>query len=115
MLWLVGEGPDEREASAAELTTTLPPVCVPCAVTAVRSCPHLRMRYVALRVGLVTVAGVRGELYRPGGLFPEAYDADGVAWDDWRVRWILAAQLVIELHHFTVADLEDLAEGCAAA
>lgn len=78
-LWLVGQDAGDRKTWGAALTTSHPPVCVPCAVTSVRACPHLRKRYVALRV-----------------------------------RWTLAAQLLVELRHFTVVDLDGLGAECAA-
>ncbi|MFE4174478.1 hypothetical protein ACFRR7_20905 [Streptomyces sp. NPDC056909] len=105
-LWLVGEDADGPELWEPGYVTTHPPVCVPCAVMSVGVCPHLRERYVALRVRTFAARGVHGALYRPGGAFPEAYDADGVTFEDWRLGWVLAAQLIMEFHEFTVVDLD---------
>nr|WP_237540552.1 hypothetical protein [Streptomyces sp. SID4917] len=105
-LWLVGEDVDGPELWEPGYVTTHPPVCVPCAVTSVKVCPHLRERYVALRVRTFVPTGVHGALYRPGGAFPVAYDADGVPFESWQLGWVLAAQLIMEFHEFTVVDLE---------
>ncbi|MFF3755340.1 hypothetical protein ACFYYH_33685 [Streptomyces sp. NPDC002018] len=105
-LWLVGEDPDGPELWKPGYVTTHPPLCVPCAVTSVGACPHLRKRYVALRVRAFAPAGVHGVLYRPGGLFPVAYGADGVTFESPHIGWVLASQLIMELQEFTVVDLE---------
>ncbi|MEV0039819.1 hypothetical protein [Streptomyces sp. NPDC050804] len=51
-------------------------------------------------------AGVHGALYRPDGPFPVAYDGDGVTFEDWRIGWVLASQLIMEFQEFTVVDLD---------
>ncbi|MEV7683429.1 hypothetical protein AB0O64_33540 [Streptomyces sp. NPDC088341] len=106
-LWIVGEDADYPELSEPGYITTHPPLCVPCAVTSVGACPHLRERHVALRVKTFVVAGVHGALYRPGGgPFPVMYDAGGVAFESRRLGWVLAGQLLMELDEFTIVDLE---------
>ncbi|MEV7089530.1 hypothetical protein AB0O07_27180 [Streptomyces sp. NPDC093085] len=50
--------------------------------------------------------GVRGALYRPGFSSPVPVDVAGVAFDDPRVRWVRAGQLVMRLRAFTVVGLE---------
>ncbi|WP_046506049.1 hypothetical protein [Streptomyces odonnellii] len=105
-LWLVGEDPSDPGPWKPGDVTGHPPLCVPCAVTAVRACPHLRKRYVALRVRSFAVAGAHGALYRPHGLFPMAYGAASVTYEDRQIDWILAGQLMMELQEFTVADLD---------
>ncbi|MFD7896347.1 hypothetical protein [Streptomyces sp. NPDC059743] len=105
-LWVVGEDADYPELHKPGYVTTHPPLCVPCAATSVGACPHLRKRYVALRVRTFVVAGVHGALYQPGGLSPVAYDAGGVAFESWRLNWVLAGQLIMELMEFTVVDLD---------
>ncbi|MFE4174458.1 hypothetical protein ACFRR7_20800 [Streptomyces sp. NPDC056909] len=104
-LWLVGEDADDRETWSAEFITGHPPLCVPCAVTSVRACPHLRERYVALRVRTFELGGVQGALYRLHGHLPVAYSADGVPFDSWRVHWVLAGQLIMRLRAYTLVDL----------
>ncbi|MFD7893805.1 hypothetical protein [Streptomyces sp. NPDC059743] len=109
VLWLVGDYPGDAgtgRTAEDEFTTTHPPLCVPCAMASVRACPHLRKRYVALRAGLVVTAGVQGIVHRPGEPFPEPYDAGGVMYDDSRIHWTVAAQLIVALRHCTVVDLE---------
>ncbi|WP_228078594.1 hypothetical protein [Streptomyces profundus] len=105
MLWLLGEDPDDPASWPEELLTSHPPVCLPCAVKAVRFCPHLARRYVALRVWQFSIVGVWAALYRPGFPLPVAVDAAGVAYDDTRVRWLRASQLITRLETFTVVDL----------
>jgi ferredoxin len=41
-LWLMGEDPDTPNSWPQGLETTQPSICLPCAVLAVRACPHLR-------------------------------------------------------------------------
>ncbi len=65
VLWLMGEASDAPGSWPQGLETAHPPVCRPCASLAVRACPHLRRRHVALRVQRCTPAGVHGVLYRP--------------------------------------------------
>ncbi|MGW6743072.1 hypothetical protein ACWGDX_20490 [Streptomyces sp. NPDC055025] len=105
-LWLVGEDADYPELHKPGYVTTHPPLCVPCAVTSVGACPHLRERHVALRVRSFVVAGVHGALYQPGGSFPVAYDAGGVAFESRRLNWVLASQLIMEFLEYTIADLK---------
>ncbi|WP_211280151.1 hypothetical protein [Streptomyces lushanensis] len=106
-LWLVGEDADDRDAWATDLVTGHPPLCVPCAVTSVRACPHLRKQYVALRVRTFELGGVQGALYRLYGRTPVAYSADGVPFHSWRIHWVLAAQLLMSLAEFTMVDLAE--------
>ncbi|WP_063775888.1 hypothetical protein [Streptomyces odonnellii] len=95
-LWVVGEDADEPELHKPGFVTTHPPLCVPCAVTSVGACPHLRKRHVALRV----------RAFVPAGVHAAVYDAGGVAFESWRLGWVLASQLIMEFQEFTVVDLE---------
>ncbi|MFE1959600.1 hypothetical protein [Streptomyces sp. NPDC059479] len=106
VLWLLGEDPDDRRSWPSDLTTTHPPLCLPCASTSVRVCPHLRKRCVALRVTDFGLAGVQGALYGPGYPAPVLVDAAGVAFGDPRIHWVRAGQLIMRLLEFTVIDLE---------
>ncbi|WP_066955314.1 hypothetical protein [Streptomyces lushanensis] len=105
-LWLVGEDAEDPELRKPGYVTTHPPLCVPCAVTSVGVCPHLRTRYLALRVRTFALTGVHGALYRPDGLFPVAYSAEGASFGSRRLSWVLATQLVMEFGEFTVVDLD---------
>ncbi|MFB7272730.1 hypothetical protein [Streptomyces sp. NPDC056244] len=104
-LWIVGEDADYPELHKPGFVTTHPPLCVPCAVTSVGACPHLRKRHVALRVKTFVVAGVHGVVYQPNGMLPVMYEAGGVAFESRRLPWVLAGQLIMELREFTVVDL----------
>lgn len=105
VLWLLGEDRDDPASWPEELLTSHPPLCLPCATTSVRFCPHLTRRYVALRVRAFRPAGVWGVLYRPGFPLPVAVEAAGVDYADPRVRWVRAGQLITRLEEFTVVDL----------
>ncbi|MYY11031.1 hypothetical protein GT204_19490 [Streptomyces sp. SID4919] len=100
VLWLLGEH------DAAELTTTHPPLCVPCAAQSVRSCPYLRNGCTALRARTCTPIGVHGMVYRPGFPFPLAETDGGVLYGDQRIPWTRAAQLIVRLSEVTVVELD---------
>ncbi|WP_326612302.1 hypothetical protein OG949_25890 [Streptomyces scopuliridis] len=105
MLWLLGQDPADPGSWPRDLLTAHPPLCRPCAARSVRVCPHLRTRCVALRVRSFGLAGVRGALYAPGNPSPVPVGAVGVAFDDPRIHWVRAGQLIMRLREFTVADL----------
>lgn len=109
VLWLIGNDPDEAPGTAlpSDLHTTHPPVCLPCAHQSVHACPHLRRAYTAIRARAFHPAGVHGMLYAPALPTPIPTVADGIAYDDPRIRWTRAGQLIMRLDHFTVIDLAD--------
>lgn len=107
-LWLMADQPDWSDWPERAVTTH-PPVCVPCAVGAVRECWHLLdAGAVALRVRSSEVCGVYGAEYlrRPDGSLVRLADRV-VLFGDPRMRWVLAGQLVRSLHDCTVADLRE--------
>ncbi|MGS2587697.1 hypothetical protein [Streptomyces hebeiensis] len=106
VLWLVSEDPHDMAPLPGDLTTTHPPLCAPCAFRSTHVCPHLRSRYVALRVRTSVPAGVQGALYRPGHPAPTAVMATGVAFGDPLIHWVRAGQLIVRLREFTVVDLK---------
>jgi hypothetical protein len=106
MLWLIGEDPSDRQQWPAPLETSHPPVCAPCAVQAVRACPHLRCHHAALRVRTWRPVAVRGTLYAPWYPGPLKLGAASVYLDDWRARWLQAGQLIIELQEFSTTTLD---------
>jgi hypothetical protein len=99
VLWLVGE--PERGWSGGEVTGQ-PPVCARCVGPASRACPHLRRGVLALRVRHAPIIGVHGALYTPG--LTLAGPAT-LAYDDPRVRFLHARQLMRSLHDWTIVDL----------
>ncbi|WP_399086673.1 hypothetical protein ACGH2B_08810 [Streptomyces sp. BBFR2] len=111
VLWLLGEDPHDRTSWPAELLTTHPPLCRPCAAASLRICPHLRQRCVALRVRSFRPVGVRGALYRPGLAAPLPVGAVGVAYGDPRIRWVRAGQLIMRLDDVNVVDPASWADG----
>ncbi|MFF0446670.1 hypothetical protein ACFYT4_09690 [Streptomyces sp. NPDC004609] len=113
VLWLLGGGPGGREPGWPEgAVTTYPPVCLPCATQAIRQCPHLFARgHTAIRVRYPRSYGYHGRLYtpdltRPGSptllVVEETVD---VPFDDPRLPWLLAAQLVVRLTGCTPVEL----------
>jgi hypothetical protein len=104
VLWLVGEDPDRPETWPVPLLTAHPPVCAGCAVRSVGACPHLRRQYTALHVRAFDLTGVRGALYVPGHQSPVA--VAGVAFDDPRIRWVRAGQLIVRLREFSITEVE---------
>jgi hypothetical protein len=89
------------------MATPEPPVCLPCAHTAVRVCPALGKGYMVLRVRQPLLTGVRGILYTPGPLVPKAVGEVMVPLDDPRIGWICAGNLVRELTQCTIVQLDD--------
>ncbi|MDT3400592.1 hypothetical protein RKE29_28985 [Streptomyces sp. B1866] len=83
-----------------------PPVCVACADTALRHCPHLTAP-VAVRSRKPRPRGVYGDCLLPG---PDGrllrVPSDGyLPYGHRDSRWFLATQLVLELRRCTVVDL----------
>jgi hypothetical protein len=108
ILWLIGEDPRRPGTWPDPLYTVHPPVCAECAVRSVRTCPHLRRQCTALRVSAFDLTGVRGVLYAQG--FPGIGAIVGVAYDDPRIRWVRAGQLIVHLRDYTITN-PDTASG----
>lgn len=102
LLWLVGEDPVDTDSWPVPLLTVHPPVCARCAAGAIDACPHLRKKHAMLRVRAFDLVGVRGALYRPGRPAPVAVDVAGVAFNDPRIGWVKAGQLIMRLREFSV-------------
>ncbi|MDT0308830.1 hypothetical protein RM780_17955 [Streptomyces sp. DSM 44917] len=105
VLWLLGEASDAPGSWPQGLETAHPPVCRTCATLAVRACPHLRRRHVALRVHSCTLAGVHGALYHPGRRGPVLTDVTGIPFGHPAIRWIIAGQLFMRLNRFALVDI----------
>ncbi|GAA3881443.1 hypothetical protein [Streptomyces sedi] len=106
VLWLMGEASDNPGDWPQGLETAHPPVCLPCATLSVRACPHLRARFVALRVRAWSLVGVQGALYQPSYNGPVLTGGTSIAFDDPDIDWIIASQLIASLDRFTFTDLE---------
>ncbi|GGX36704.1 hypothetical protein [Streptomyces chryseus] len=93
-------------------TTDAPPVCVPCAHTAVRNCPRLRARHVAAWVASPQVWGVSGVAHHPQTLRPLAASAQRptveVSYDDPHIGWVIASRHLSILRGVTPVNLSDL-------
>ncbi|GAA2718531.1 MULTISPECIES: hypothetical protein [Streptomyces] len=105
VLWLLDGDVPEREGEI----TPHPPVCLHCALLAVRFCPELRRGYTAVRVKTPTIDGVLGMTYRPAFPQPVAHVTELVQYTNPASRWVLASQLVATLRGCTTVSLDDLA------
>ncbi|MET8952089.1 hypothetical protein [Streptomyces sp. NPDC004533] len=102
-----------RPVGQGELTTAAP-VCPPCALIAVRHCPHLR-KHVAAWVERPVTWGVTGIPYDRRTLLPvPGDDLAMVAYDDPAVRWLVATRQVLSLEGCTAVSLSDLSATAGA-
>jgi hypothetical protein len=104
MLWLLPDHRGDWRGWPDDMGNSYPPLCLPCARLSVRTCPHLRRGWVAVRAHS-RVAGVLGAVHQPGVGAREAIEPAVVAYSHRRIRWTLAGQLVRTLHHSTIVDL----------
>jgi hypothetical protein len=91
--------------------TSAPPLCLPCARTSVRDCPHLRTGHVAAWVDSPMAWGVSGITHDPQTLrpnLPSDRPTTHVPFDDPRARWTIASRHVVQLHGVTPVKLSDL-------
>ncbi|WP_338485175.1 hypothetical protein VM636_18395 [Streptomyces sp. SCSIO 75703] len=82
--------------------TASPPVCVPCAGISVQLCPRLLRHHVAATVASASAWGVTGIVHDPATLQPMGGDEKKVAYESLSARWVVAAQVVVELHGVTL-------------
>ncbi|MEU3171819.1 hypothetical protein ACIF9R_12790 [Streptomyces sp. NPDC086080] len=88
--------------------TTAAPACPPCALIAVKYCPHLH-NHVAAWVERPLPWGVAGIPYDQRTLQPvPGDDLVMVAYDDPAIRWLVATQLVLSLEGCSAVDLSKL-------
>lgn len=106
VLWLMGREEYQRAPWPAPIDTPHPPVCLPCAEVSITACPHLRNHYVAVRVRRYRVAGAYGAIHQPRLTGPIAVDVGSVAFDDHRILWMQASQLIMRLTDYRVVDLD---------
>ncbi|MCD0449022.1 hypothetical protein LO762_07435 [Actinocorallia sp. API 0066] len=105
-LWMLSR--EEYEGAdgpwPAPVMTAHPPVCPGCVERSARLCPHLRAGHVVLRPRRVSPAAISGVLYQPtrAGLVPSAAT---IAHNDFRTRWLRAAQLHVTLEDYDVVGL----------
>jgi hypothetical protein len=109
-LWLLKDHRGDWPGWPHRMGVTEPPVCLPCALTASRTCPALgREGHVALRVTGCPVSGISGPLYQPGAVYPTA-TTNGtmtmVPFDHSDIGWIQAVHLVREITRCTIVELD---------
>jgi hypothetical protein len=109
VLWLLPDHREDWPDWPNRMATTEPPVCLPCVRIAARACPALRRGAVAVRAGRYPVVAVRGGFYVEGRS-PQVIGDELVALTDSRIRWVLAHNLVRELHDSTLIEVADLTE-----
>jgi hypothetical protein len=103
VLWLID---DVRREWSGEEITPHPPVCLRCAATARRACPHLRrIGALALRVRHAPIVGVFGKLYALDRSGPILVGPATLAYDDPGACLLQANQLMRGLREWTVVDL----------
>lgn len=107
VLWLIDAHPDDPHLRRGQERTAHPPVCLPCAHRSVHACPHLRTASVALRVRAWTPYGVNGALYQPAHPTPLTVHVGHYPYGHPHLPWVLAAQLLMTLHDFTITHLEE--------
>lgn len=76
-----------------DISTTVPPVCAPCAQWAVHDCQGLRDGFMRVRARESRIVGVEGTLYLPG----RPPENRTIPRDDGAIRYFVARQLVIRL------------------
>ena len=102
VLWLVG---DPGRGWSDEEVTGHPPVCRRCAAVARRACPYLRDKgALVLRVRDAPLVAVSGTLYELRRRDLVRLGPATVAYDDPRVRYLHATQLMRALRGRTVVD-----------
>jgi hypothetical protein len=104
VLWLIDD--TSHEWSGKEMTPN-PPICLPCAGSARRVCPHLRRKGVlALRARHAPIVGVSGRLYALSRRGPTPLGRATLTYDDPQVRLLQAHHLLRELRDCTAVDLD---------
>ena len=110
VLFLLSREEYEQDPWPAPISTTHPPLCLRCAAVSVGVCPHLRGHYVAIRCPAPRLYGVNGIVHLAGiGATPVRNHADPiqiVSYASPRRGLVHAAQAVMRLDHYTVADLD---------
>ncbi|MFI5825269.1 hypothetical protein ACIA8I_40385 [Streptomyces rishiriensis] len=102
-----------QPVAEGELTTAAP-VCPPCALIAVKHCPHLR-EHVAAWVERPLAWGVAGILYDPRTLLMvPGKDVVNVSYEDPALPWLLASRQVLSLQSCIAVDLNDLSAKAVA-
>jgi hypothetical protein len=108
VLWLLEDNRRDWQGWPERLMTTHPPVCLPCADTAVRQCPHLTGKSVAVRVRDSVMCGVYGRIWSPSAFGHPVRTANRevVEYGTPSARWVIAGQAVRALYGCTLVDLE---------
>ena len=97
VLWVMSDYRDDWAGWPNGMATHDAPVCRPCARAAAKRCPALRERPVFFRSKTHPLVGVRGAHYAPSPQGPVAVGDITVAFDDPRIRWTIAHQLIRQL------------------
>lgn len=106
VLWLLGRAEYQQDPWPAPIETMHPPVCLPCALQAIRLCPHLRDHYVALRAQLFDLTGVYGARYVPTATGPTMIDAESHDIGTIETVWLQTGQYIMRLTDYQLVDLD---------
>lgn len=106
VLWLMGSAGYEEDPWPAPIESPHPPVCLSCAVLAVRLCPHLCDQYTAVRARRFQLSGAYGVLYVLDAPGPKAVGMETLDLDSGNITWLRASQLVMRLVDYRVVDLD---------
>jgi hypothetical protein len=111
-LWLIQDQRGQWPGWPEQAQNTHPPLCLRCAAISVKSCPWLKLGYVAVRAKSF-VSGAWGGLYRTGwpDRRPLLADTATLQFGNPRLHWLQADQLTRELVDCTVVELDQLAKG----
>ncbi|WP_262702072.1 MULTISPECIES: hypothetical protein [Streptomyces] len=104
-LWLLEDNRTDWAGWPEDALTAHPPVCLPCAREAVRKCPHLAGKHVAVRAGATDICAVYGTRYTPTKHGLVMGEPGVVSLTSTSVRWTVAGQLVRALNRCTLVDL----------
>ncbi|HEV8559185.1 MAG TPA: hypothetical protein VGR06_22805 [Actinophytocola sp.] len=104
-LWLLKDHRGDWPGWPNGMGVTEPPVCLPCARTAINLCPSLRRGHVALRVAHHPIAGVQGLRYQVRLQRLQLAESDLVPLEDPAIRWTQAVHLIREITGCVFVDL----------
>ena len=108
VLWLLIDHHDDWPTWPENMACTHPPVCRRCARISIRACPAVRQAPLVIRAARYPIAGVLGLRYQPGQPHLTNAEKTIVAFTNPAIRWTRAEQLIRELTHCTIVDLDQL-------
>jgi hypothetical protein len=109
VLWLLEARRHDWKGWPNGMTTSHPPICVPCVPIARAQCRHLWSGAVVVRAGRSEVCGVYGQVYKPGPFGPQRVLDDTVLFEVGpEIAWTIGAQLVRVLYDCSFVTRDEL-------